>query len=136
MSPFDGAAVVLWTRGNNDRADSVEEILERLGSRVRRVHSAGEMQRTVAVEPADLIVMALQPRCTECLEWISASQQRHGAPVLVMADPDDVRLYIEAMQRGAFDGIGFPLDESELVRIGARALNEQRIHRGCCVPTV
>jgi DNA-binding NtrC family response regulator len=47
-------------------------------------------------------------------------------PVLVVTDPDDVDLYLEAMSRGAFDCVALPLNQRELERIASRALLERR----------
>lgn len=84
------------------------------------------MHDAAANGAADLFIVSLGPNCNQCVDCISETQERCGAPVLVVVSLDDVRLYAEAMQRGAYDGLGLPLNETEVVRIVGRALEGRR----------
>jgi FixJ family two-component response regulator len=50
-------------------------------------------------------------------------------PVVVLTDCFDVDLYVEALRRGAYDGVGIPLDHKELLRVIRAAVTEERSRR-------
>ncbi len=126
MNAFDGAFVVLWA-AEPDELAPIEKTLSRLGSRIQSVGSLEQLQRLMEEDPVDLVIVALRQSFQSPLDLFSEERQvEKDPPVLVVADLLDVGLYLEAIQRGALDGVGLPLDENELIRIGGRALEARR----------
>lgn len=101
----------------------VAQALVRLGSHVQGVFSFEDLCEAIANHSMDLVVAHLCGCFEEPLECLHLLKRMASAPpVLVAVDFWNVTLYMEAMRRGAFDGLALPLDEKELVRIAARAL--------------
>lgn len=127
MKPFDGAFVILWAEQPEELA-VIEEILLGLGCRIQAVRSLEQLQGLIAGHSADLIVAALRQSFQSPLDLLTRQWRGEALPpVLVVTDMLDVHLYLEALQRGAFDGVGLPLDENELIRIAGRALEAHRL---------
>jgi DNA-binding NtrC family response regulator len=123
MSPAAGYRVVLWGVLQGD-LNGVGKSLARQGCLVHEVHSLEELRSVTQTHAVDLTVARLC-RCLEqpLLEVLAWAQDVLSRPqVLIVADGLDVDLYLEAMRRGAFDCVGLPLNETELTRIVARAL--------------
>lgn len=121
MKSFAGH-VVLWGAPQNG-LDELGESLARLGFRVREVDSIEEARSAILSQGVDLVVTRLCECFQYPLELLSWLQHMASPPpVLVATEGVDVPLYLEAMRRGAFDCVGLPLDESELVRIITCAL--------------
>ncbi len=122
MSSLAGNRVILWGAQQCD-LNALEESLVRQGCLVHTVESLEELRAVMEGIDADLIVVRLC-RCLErvLLEVLGWMQEAPSPPVLIVADALDVDLYLEAMRRGAFDCVGLPLNENELIRIMSRAL--------------
>jgi DNA-binding NtrC family response regulator len=117
MRPFTGKRAILWSSPHCE-ATLVGEALARLGCEVRTVNSGEQLRCCLQNWPADLLVARA---CAEVRETLLALRQAAHAcplpPLLVVADAQEMSLYLEAMQNGAFDCIGLPLDMRELERI-------------------
>lgn len=125
MKSFAGH-VVLWGAPQN-RLHDLGESLARLGFRVREVDSIEEVRSAIQGQGADLVVTRLCGCFQYPLELLSWLQHVPSPPpVLIATGGVDVPLYLEAMRRGAFDCVGLPLNESELVRIVTRALEARQ----------
>lgn len=119
--------VVLWGGGLNG-LDDLGESLTRMGFAVRVANSIEEVRTAIQGRAADLIVAGLGGYFRHPLELLSWLQQVPAAPpVLIVSGGVDVPLYLEAMQRGAFDCVGLPLNENELVQIVSRALETRHL---------
>ena len=123
MNPVERHRVVLWGSLGDD-LNGVGGSLTRQGCLVHQVESLNELFAVMHTHAVDLVVVRLC-RCgerplEELLRWVREEPWR--PLVLIVADALDVDLYLEAMRRGAFDCVGLPLNEQELIRIVGRAL--------------
>lgn len=117
--------VALWTKSCSDLA-AIEESLARVGCKVVRVDSLSELEKVCQRHEADILVVSCRS-AREVLRWLNAStwnpRSAERIPVLTLASSLDVDLYLEAMQLGAFDCAGLPLDRKELARLITRAVD-------------
>jgi len=129
MKPFEGKRVVLWGEDKSDLY-GLERALLRLGSRVDYAARLADMKPIVEEGRADLLAVRLDhPRAelNSLLRWLD---QHGSAPnLLVVIDPWEQRLYLDALHQGAADALVLPIDETELIRIGATALQMRRVHQ-------
>ena len=128
MKTMAGHQVVLWGLLEGG-LNGVEQSLVRQGCLVHRVESLEELFAVMHTHSVDLVVVRLC-RCRErpLRELLRWSRESPSAPlVLIVADALDMDLYLDAMRRGAFDCVGLPLDESELLRIVSRALDARHL---------
>ena len=126
MNPLAGKRVILWGAPQNG-LDELGENLIQLGLQVHVAHSIEDVRTAILTEYADLIVARLCGCFQDPLELLAwLKQVPAGPPVLTVSEGMDVKLYLEAMRRGAFDCVGMPLNESELVRIVVRALEARQ----------
>ncbi len=114
--------VALWSAHTSD-LDAVGRNLSRRGFQIRPFDALDELRGAIERQEADLIVARLC-RCSEgALELLAWLRDAPSAPPVVVATEGmNEQLYLEAMRRGAFDCVGLPLDENELMRIVSRAL--------------
>jgi DNA-binding NtrC family response regulator len=127
MKSLESARVLIWAKEPAALA-VVEETLLRLGSRVQAVDSLERLRQAIRVYPVDIIVAQVSHRFREPLELLARSRDVEGfPPMLLVATTHDVQLYLEGMRRGAFDCLGLPLDEKELVRIVSHALEARHL---------
>jgi DNA-binding NtrC family response regulator len=116
--------VALWSRKCGDLV-AIEESLARVGCQVNRVDSFPDLEKMCQSREADVLVVSCRS-AREVLQWMHsapvAPQTLARIPVLTLASSLDVDLYLEAMQLGAFDCAGLPLDKRELARLITRAV--------------
>lgn len=117
--------VTLWSppAAAGSELAAVGTVLERQGCRLAAAATAREVERKIAAHSVDLIVARLTSGFREPLELL-AGGRRHLPPVVVVTTGNEVDLYLEAMRAGAFDGVGLPVDEKELLRISLCAVEE------------
>ena len=119
--------VILCGPQGDDLGD-LKTTLERRGFQVQTLESEKEVRAAVQRNEADLVVTRL---CfgfefpLDLLGWMKG--RLSPPPVLIVTEGRNVRLYLEAMQRGAFDCVPLPLDEQELLRLVGQAF-ESRLH--------
>lgn len=129
MNSLAGNHVVLWGPPQED-LNALREILARRGLIVQQADSLDDLRAAVLGEEVDL-VMARLCRCLErpLLDLLVWLQNVPSPPqVLIVADAMNVELYLEAMRRGAFDCVGLPLNENELMRIVTSAAEARLLH--------
>ncbi len=136
MNPLIGHRVLL--EEPHGAFDGVGEILECRGVLVRRVSTLEPGQGDAGVwdgaqlipwDEVDLIVARVCRSFDGALKLLAWLQGvREAPPVVVVCDELDFHLYLEAMRSGAFDCVGLPLNERELVRIVTRALEMRHQH--------
>lgn len=125
MKPFEGTRVVLWA-GWPEALATVGETLSKLGCRVQSVDSLEQVRRAMEGNRPGLIVAQLCYCFRQPLELLRRLRPAESPPpVLVVSPGSDVDLYIEAMRLGAFDCVGHPVDQRELIRIVSQALETQ-----------
>ncbi|HWQ02963.1 MAG TPA: hypothetical protein VNL38_00640 [Candidatus Nitrosotenuis sp.] len=125
MKPFHGKRVLVWGGAMCD-ASLVAEALARLGCEVRPVNSVEKLRECLLGGPVDLLVARLCAGTRDELKQLKELRSSPAfPPLLVVADSENVSLYLEAMQHGAFDCIGLPLNTSELERIVQAAFGRQ-----------
>jgi DNA-binding NtrC family response regulator len=123
--PFHGKRVLVWGGAMCD-ASLVGEALARLGCEVRTLKTLEALRECWQSGPADLLVARLCAGARNELDDLRELRARPAfPPLLVVADSESVGLYLEAMQHGAFDCIGLPLDACELERIVQTAFDRQ-----------
>jgi DNA-binding NtrC family response regulator len=126
MNDFSGR-VVLW-KAPQDVLDELGKSLARFGFQVHEVDSLEDVRAAIQGHDTDLVVTRLCGcfrRPLELLAWLEHVPS--ASPVLIVTAGVDVPLYLEAMRRGAFDCVGLPLNENELVRIVTRALEARHM---------
>ncbi len=122
MKPLEGARMLLWAEQADVQA-VVREAVSRLGCQLRPVDSFEQVQEALESEPFDLILAHLCGCCASRLELLPRlARLEPPRPVLIIVDDWDKDLYLEALKRGAFDGVALPLNEKEFIRIASRAL--------------
>lgn len=127
MKPFTGKRAIFWSSPLCE-ATLVGEALARLGCEVRGVTTNEQLRDCLRTWPADLLVARLCPETREALRALRGECAGVTLPpLLVVADAQDVRLYLEAMQDGAFDCLGLPLDMRELERIVASVFERRAV---------
>jgi len=127
MNQFVGARIALWAGDGEELAD-IEKTLLGLGARTQAVRSAEQMEDLLESQWADLIIASLRPSFQSPLHLLARRREsRPLPPVVVVTDMMDINLYLEAIQRSAYDGLGLPLDKHELIRIAGRALEAFRL---------
>jgi len=123
MNSLAGSRVVLWAAQQCD-LNGLEGILGCEGCHVHVVGSLEELRAVTEGHDVDVILARVCPcierPLQEMLRWVRSISS--PPPVLIVADSLDVDLYLEAMQRGAFDCVGLPLNKDELIRIMTHAL--------------
>jgi DNA-binding NtrC family response regulator len=103
------------------------KLLEQEGCEVLDLHSLEELKKEMQGRGVHLIVSRICPCCREWEELLSrAERNQEFPPVVLLASGFEVDLYLEAMRRGAFDSIGLPLNENELLRVAASALRPRK----------
>lgn len=114
---------------NNDR--NAQEIIEHAGSEsiaeIQIVYSSAEAAR------ARCVIMDFSGDCSVSLrnlEQIRSSER--SPPVIILANPNDIRAAVQAMRAGAFDVLQKPVDGAQLESSVSEALAAMR----CCGPTV
>jgi len=116
--------VALWTGQCND-LPAIEDGLQRLGCHVMRADSFHDLLSVLRDEKPDLLIVSCFS-ARDVLRWLHSTPGGLGnaahVPVLTLASSLDVDLYLEAMQLGAFDCAGLPLDKTELGRLISRAV--------------
>ena len=123
MKPLEGTHVVVWTPEREDLR--VEELFRRLGGDVHRVESRDQFERALRLLSPTLILARVTPGFRAPLEYLAHQRTtQNGPPVVVVVDSWHQNLYYEALQLGAFDGLGLPLDEKELTRIASKAAED------------
>jgi DNA-binding NtrC family response regulator len=121
MKPLEGKFVVCVDPTGN--LLSVREAMDRFGCRLLHVQTLDELRDVLQSGPIDVLLLRLNRSNTNFLEMFSWSNQSHALPpVVVIADAEDVDLYLDAMRCGAFDCLAYPVDRNELARIAAKAV--------------
>jgi DNA-binding NtrC family response regulator len=122
MRKLSGTRIALWTESSNDLAP-LRIPLHHLGCEVVQAESFEQLGQWVKSHAIDLIVTGLSTDDQSAFELVAWLDEIADAPpVLVAGRALDMDLYLKVMRRGAFDCIGLPLDEDELARIVAAAL--------------
>jgi len=123
MSSIGRVRVALWFRRGGDLA-AIETGLAGVGCQVLPVDSFSALEQICRNHDADVLVVSCHS-AREVLQWLhsfpAAMESGFRIPVLTLASSLDVDLYLEAMQLGAFDCAGLPLQSSELARLIQRA---------------
>ena len=122
MSEQTNSRIVLWGPAGDDFGE-LKTSLEREGLHIESLESEDEVRGVVKRGEADLVVARLYcgfESALDLLEWMKGLPA--PPPVIIVTEGRNIRLYLEAMQRGAFDCVGLPVDEQELRRIVAQAL--------------
>ena len=122
---FSHTRVVIWRNPETDW-EVLRQKLGELGCEVHPVASFEEARAAILAKNDDLVVSWLAKDSRKSFELLDWLQSRPTAPAVILVTASgDVDLYLEAMQRGAFDCVGLPLDSRELTRIVTRALESR-----------
>lgn len=127
MKPLEQIRLVLWT-GKLGNLGTVEDTLKGLGCRVQRMNSFEQLRTAIEAHQVDVLAVACNS-ARPVLSWLRgtpAPLHTEAPPVLTLASAFDVDLYLEAMRLGAYDCVGLPLAEKELVRLVSQAAELHR----------
>jgi len=122
MCALENVNVAVWTHRSEDQ-QAIELAFTHLGCSVDQVATEEELLRLARDKRLDLVAAALSADFLEPLELLSRGEETSSLPpIVVLADAWGTDLYMEALELGAFDGVSFPIDERELLRVVAAAL--------------
>ena len=130
MKPWSGKRAVLWAAECHFAQDCTADLfqaaatLTQRGCRVQAVFSRGELRGLLSELSPHLIVACVCSRSREPIDLLRQIRAEDAAfpPVLLMADANDLPLYLEGMRSGAFDCLALPVQEDELTRLVSKAL--------------
>ncbi len=122
--------------GDPVEVPELESLLTHHGCKLHRLASSDEGLDMLGDSPVDLVLLILSKGHPERLALL----QRKGVssefpPVVVLTDCFDVDLYVEALRRGAFDGLGVPVNTKELLRVVRAAAAEGQSRRNALAAT-
>jgi DNA-binding NtrC family response regulator len=121
MKPLEGKFVVCVDPTGD--LPCVREAMDRFGCRLRHVQTLDELREVLQSGRVDVLFLRLNRNNTDFLDIFSwGGRSLALPPVVVIADAEDVDLYLDAMQSGAFDCLACPVDGNELARIAAKAV--------------
>lgn len=125
MRALENVHVAVWARRTEDQ-QAIERALSHLGCSVNPVATGKELLRLAQHNSIQLVAAALSQDFLDPLELLSNNDEAAALPPLVvLTDAWGTDLYMEALELGAFDGLCFPIDEKELLRVLATALGGQ-----------
>ena len=128
MKPFEGIEVLVWPMQPTELQGLLHTIA-RLGFQLRSVQSCAEFRCAIERGSAALAIAQISHTYQEPLQFLAeVGPSVQLPPTLIVSASLDVDMYLEAMQRGAYDCMGTDPDEKELVRIAAAAL---KARHGC-----
>jgi DNA-binding NtrC family response regulator len=129
MNTLWGTRIALWSESPEDLT-GIRLPLLHLGCEILRAESLAQLGQWIESGLVDVVVTWLSPENKSALALITCLDGTPNAPpVLVVGRALDMGLYLDAMHRGAFDCIGLPVDENELARIIAAALETAGLHQ-------
>jgi DNA-binding NtrC family response regulator len=116
--------------GGPAEVPELESTLASHGCKLRRTNTKQELLDTLGKLPVEVVLLILSKGHPERLALLQEENVSSGfPPIVVLTDCFDVDLYVEAMNRGAFDGLCVPLDAKELLRVVRAALAEAQSRR-------
>lgn len=116
--------------GGPAEVPELETALGRQGWRLDRFTRGGELLEALKNPCVEVVLLILSQGHPERLAFLqSMTLLTELPPVVVLTDCFDVDLYVEALRRGAYDGVGIPLDHKELLRVIRAAIAEGRSQR-------
>ncbi len=128
MSGSPAGRVLIWGPAKSEAA-ALTELLVREGFRAVYAESLEDAEAIVRAGQVDLVFARLAPDFDAPLELLTRLQAAPSAPpVLIVTEGSNVKLYLEAMRRGAFDCVGLPLLENEVLRIVSLAGEARDAH--------
>lgn len=126
---FSDVTVALWSE-KTENLPGLEIALLRLGLETRRAKSLAQLGLWVESHSVDIILTPACSRDASGFRLLTGLDALPAAPpVIVVCCGADMELYLEAMRRGAFDCLAWPLDEAELERILKAALESSEMHQ-------
>lgn len=103
--------------------ESLRELLRRASYDVVELENPARAGEVLRQQPFDVVVVGTTGRTSEGLLLLDELHQRRmRIPVIYIGDVGDVDLYLDAMNRGAFEYLVVPLSEIELLTTVRKAL--------------
>jgi DNA-binding NtrC family response regulator len=116
--------------GGPTEVPELETALGRQGWRLDRFTRGAELLDALKNPRVEVVLVVLSKGHPERLAFLQSKDlTTQLPPVVVLTDCFDVDLYVEALRRGAYDGVGIPLDHKELLRVIRAAVTEERSRR-------
>ena len=121
-------AKILAVTSDEVLAKAVSDVLSRRGLQVVLATGSAEGLRKAESRGFDLILLDLALKDMSPLELLSrAKEASPQSPVFIMAASPSVDSAVEALRRGAFDYLIWPVPEEEMVRRVESALQTRRL---------
>lgn len=124
MKPLDGARIGIW-KGAPGELAATGEALNELGAWVLPLNSFIKLRQQIEKHSLDVVLVTCA-HARELLVWLRDFRQlwegKSVPLVIALGGTFDVGLYLEAMALGAFDAVGLPVEQTELVRLVQKAM--------------
>ncbi len=103
--------------------------LENWGCDIKTSDTISDLHDALKMGMPDLIFVWLFPETRDLLDAFPVAKEfGPEIPVVAVTDAMNLDLYLEALKRGAFDAVGVPLNQRELLRITRSAVKEHIQH--------
>lgn len=114
---------VLVVSADAPTRDSLLDLLTAAGYEVAPALTPGEAEESLRERAVDVVVVATTGRTSAGLVLLDALHQRRlHVPVILVAEVTDVELYLDAMNRGAFEYLVQPLSVPDFLATVRKAL--------------
>ena len=123
MNSISGVRIICI--GPKEGFAGIRRVLDDHGAEVRVVKTLPEFEKFEKLSLPDLVFVWLVRDTRNLLKVLPLLKKEHKrVPVIVVTDRTNLDLYLNALTLGAFDALGLPVDEVELLRITRRELVE------------
>jgi DNA-binding NtrC family response regulator len=110
-----------------DTAERISQATAAYLSKITAYPSVSLMLEALAETSVDVIILKLEPPFEEAFDLVPSLKAKLPAVEIVFVTRfDDETLWVEAIQRGAYDLLPRPIDVSELARILVHAVEKHR----------
>lgn len=121
-------SLIVLVDDDRNLCDLVERFLERAGHRVQIFHDGASFLAALGAMMPDAICLDLSMPGIGGFETLELIKDRQAQlPVIILTADHAVASVVGAMQRGAYDYIGKPIDRTKLITTVGNAVNHYRM---------
>ena len=121
-------SLIVLVDDDRNLCDLVERFLERTGHRVQIFHDGASFLAALGAMMPDAICLDLSMPGIGGFETLELIKDRQAQlPVIILTADHAVASVVGAMQRGAYDYIGKPIDRTKLITTVGNAVNHYRM---------